>query len=225
MEPMVSGVGVLDKSMAILGHLETSTASCSLTDVVQATGLPKPTAHRLLVALEVHGLTRRDATGAWSLGGHLIALGRRAMAGWSLVSAAGPALARLRGETGESAQLYVVEGDHRRCVASLESPQELRTIVPEGAMLPLDRGSAGKVLRGLTGRAGWVASVGERQEGVASVSAPVIVDGAVLAAVGVSGPIGRLGPEPGSRFGAAVRDAAAEIGATVPASATMARPR
>ena len=39
-----------------------------------------------------------------------------------------------------------VDGDRRRCVASLDSPSELRTIVPVGALLPLDRGSAGRVL-------------------------------------------------------------------------------
>ncbi|HVM40081.1 MAG TPA: IclR family transcriptional regulator C-terminal domain-containing protein, partial [Acidimicrobiia bacterium] len=81
-----------------------------------------------------------------------------------------------------------------------------------GAVLPLDRGSGGKVLRGETGRGGWAQSVAEREAGVASVSAPIVdASGVVVAAVGVSGPIERLGPEPGERYGAAVVAAARDI--------------
>ena len=89
-----------------------------------------------------------------------------------------PALARprssaLREHTGESVQLYVREGDARRCVVSLQSPHGLRWIVPEGALLPLDLGSAGRVLSGELGEPGWIETVEEREPGVASVSAPV----------------------------------------------------
>ncbi len=98
---------------------------------------------------------------------------------WDVVSASAvaalPALAALRDATGESTQLYVREHQQRICVAALESPHGLRTIVPLGAALPLDRGSAGKVLLEADGVAerGWAESVGEREPGVASVSAPV----------------------------------------------------
>ena len=93
----------------------------------------------------------------------------------------------------------------RRCVLSLQSPHGLRWIVPEGALLPLDRGSAGHVLRRIAGespdegrRTEWVESVGEREPGVASVSAGVRdADGTVVAAVSVSGPIERLSRRPG----------------------------
>ena len=74
-------------------------------------------------------------------------------------------------------QLYVREGGARRCVVSLQSPHGLRWIVPEGALLPLGVGSAGRVLDRPTeqpGPAGWVESVEEREKGVASVSAPVL---------------------------------------------------
>jgi DNA-binding IclR family transcriptional regulator len=47
-------------------------------------------------------------------------------------------------------------------------------------------------------RRGWAASVAEREAGVASVSAPVFdANGAVVAAVSVSGPIDRLTRQPG----------------------------
>ena len=187
----------------------------SLQDLVGATDLPRATAHRLAAALEAHDLVRRDGEGRFALGFRLAVLGRAAVDSFPLGQVARPALERLRDDTGESVQLYVRDGDRRVCVESLESPHGLRTIVPLGASLPLDVGSAGKVLRADAdaARRGWAESVAEREAGVASVSAPVVAAGAVVAAVSVSGPIERTSRQPGRRYAAAVQRAAAEIGA------------
>ena len=214
MDTSISGVGVLDKAAIILGALERN--PLGLGALVEATSIPRPTAHRLATALEAHGLVRRDDEGRFTLGLRLVALGHAAADGLDLVDVARPALEALRDETGESVQLYVRDRDRRVCTLSLESPNELRTIVALGAALPLDRGSAGKVLLGRTGSRGWAASVGEREPGVASVSAPVH-DGAgrLVAAVSVSGPIHRTGRSPGRRYGAAVVAAAGAIERTI----------
>jgi len=204
----VSGVGVLDKAVLVLGAAEAEPRS--LADLVTATGLSRPTAHRLAVALEAHGLLRRDDDGRFCLGLRLIGLGHEAAAGVPVWAAARPALAWLHEQTGESVQLFVRDGDTRVCVESIESARELRTIVPVGARLPLSAGSAGRVLSGATGA--WVASVGEREDGVASVSAPVHdAAGRVMAAVSVSGPIQRLSRRPGQRYGAQVAEAAEQV--------------
>ena len=217
MGPMVSGVGVVDKSAAVLEALADAGGACSLAELVARTGISRATTHRLAVALEVHGLVRRDAEGRFALGTRLVGLGRLAAAGWPLADAARPVLDQLRLETGESAQLYVRDGDHRVCLVSLESAQELRTIVTEGARLPLGRGSAGRILAGEQPADPWVASRGEREPGVGSVSAPVRdVGGALVAAIGISGPLHRLGDDPGARFGPAVAAAAAAVAATLP---------
>jgi DNA-binding IclR family transcriptional regulator len=109
-------------------------------------------------------------------------------------------------------QLYVREGERRRCAVSLPSPHGLRWIVAEGSLLPLHLGSAGRVLTGETGPAGWIETVEEREAGVASVSAPVASESTgVLAAVSVGGPLSRMLPSPGERFGALVVAAADEI--------------
>ncbi|HEY5050100.1 MAG TPA: helix-turn-helix domain-containing protein, partial [Acidothermaceae bacterium] len=64
-----SGVGVLDKSVAVLSALEAGPAS--LASLVTLTGLPRPTAHRLAVALERHRLVARDSEGRFVLGPRL----------------------------------------------------------------------------------------------------------------------------------------------------------
>ena len=194
----------------------------SLADLAASTGLPRATAHRLAVALETHGLVRRDDGGRFALGLRFVAFSRAAGAQFPLAEISRPTLERLRDEVGESVQLYVREGEARRCLVSLESPHGLRWIVPEGALFPLDRGSAGTVLSGTrasatrapatVAKAVWVESIEARERGVCSVSAPVTGPGGrVLAAVSVSGPVERLGRTPGRRHGRAVADAAAEI--------------
>lgn len=210
----VSGVGVLDKAVAILAALEQR--PLALAGLVEATGISRPTAHRLATALEAHGLVRRDTGGRFALGFRLVGLGRAAAGELDVVEAARPALERLREETGESVQLYVRDGDRRVCAFALESPHGLRTIVALGASLPLDRGSAGRVLLGDTGGRPWVESVGEREEGVASVSAPVHdAGGRIVAAVSVSGPVHRTTKAPGRRYGGAVVAAAAGVEAAL----------
>ncbi len=210
MEPIVSGVGVLDKSIALVDLV--AAGPLSLAELTARSGFSRATAHRLAVALEQHGLLRRIDDGRWALGLHLVALGRRAAEQFPLATAAAPALADLRSVTGESVQLYVREGESRVCVAALESPHGLRTIVPVGAALPLEVGSAGRVLLDEVARQGWCQTVGEREPGVASVSAPVRGDdGEVLAAISVSGPIDRLGKQPGRVHGDAVLAAAAQV--------------
>ena len=207
----VSNVGVVDKAVSVLRALERS-GPAGLAELQAATGLPRATAHRLAVALEQHGLVRRDADGRFRLGLGLVGLGRAAADGFPLAELARPALTGLRDDTGESVQLFVREHDGRRCVVSLQSAHGLRWIVPEGALLPMEVGSAGRVLGGELGSAGWVESVEEREPGVASVSAPVTDPaGAVVAAVSISGPVERLSRQPGHRFGAAVVATAARI--------------
>ncbi len=217
---------MLDRSMALLDLL--GDGPRPLRSLTEASGLPRPTAHRLLLALEVHGLVERDGAGAFRLGPHLTELAVRAGHGLGLAALAAGVLARLHEQTGESVQVYLRSGDRRLCVAARDAGAGLRDSVPVGALLPLDAGSGGKVLLAWSDDAGrfpavppaelaavrqrgWADSVAEREPGVASVSAPVLRDGSLLGAVCVSGPASRLGSSPGRRLAPLVVAAAAEL--------------
>jgi DNA-binding IclR family transcriptional regulator len=226
-----SGVGVLDKTVSVLNALEAGPAS--LAQLVAVTGLARPTAHRLAVALERHRMLGRDTRGRFVLGPRIAELA--AAAGEDrLLAVAQPILNQLRDLTGESSQLYRRQADTRVCVAAAERAAGLRDTVPVGAALPMTAGSAAQVLlaweeperasRGLHGakftaatlaqvrRRGWAASVAEREAGVASVSAPVRGPGGrVVAAVSVSGPIERLTRSPGRLHSAVVTRAGEKI--------------
>lgn len=223
-----SGVGVLDKAVAVLNALEAGPQN--LAQIVTATSLARPTAHRLAVALEHHRLVARDVQGRFILGARLNELSSAAGED-RLLAAAEPIILAVRDHTGESVQIYRRQGDVRICVAAAERPMGLRDSIPVGASLSMKAGSAAQILlaweepdrlhRGLHGanftatvlsavrRRGWSQSVGEREPGVASISAPVRgPSGRVIAAVCVSGPIERMGRQPGRLHAAAVVTAA-----------------
>ena len=226
-----SGVGVLDKAAAVLTALENS--PLTLAGLVGATGLARPTAHRLAVALEHHRLVTRDLQGRFVLGPRLAVVASAAPAG-PVGAPAGPIHTRLRDITGESAQLFRRQGDLRICSAAVERPSGLRDTVPLGAQLSMTAGSAAQVLLAWeepenlprllkeaaftmlslqqVRRRGWAQSVAEREPGVASVSAPVLSpSGKIIAAVSVSGPIERLTRQPGRLHAPAVMAAAERL--------------
>jgi len=183
--------------------------------------------------LECHRLVARDLQGRFVLGPRLGELA--AAAGEDrLLAVAGPVLARLQDITVESAQVYRRQGGLRVCVAAAERLSGLRDTVPLGSTLSMTAGSAAQVLlaweeperlhRGLKGarftaaslsgvrRRGWAQSIGEREAGLASVSAPVFGPGnRVVAAVSVSGPVERLTRYPGRLHAPAVIEAAEQL--------------
>ncbi|MGZ8631468.1 MAG: IclR family transcriptional regulator [Actinomycetota bacterium] len=236
-----TAVGTLDRIVDVLDAVETGARS--YTDITRATGLSRPTAHRLIRALEQHGFLLQADGAGYALGPRLLSLASSAMRDLPLRGLAHPTLERLARTTGESTQLYVRDGDARVCIDAVESESELRTIVVVGATLPLTRGSAGKVflawagdddrrrvlttlppedsarlarVAATTARRGWADSIGEREAGVASVSAPVFdAAGILIAAVSVSGPSNRIGALRGRHYAPAVTAAAREIEAAL----------
>lgn len=205
-----TGVGVLDKIDLILTALQSS--PLALADLARSTGLARPTVHRLASALERRGFVDRDPSGNYVLGPRIMELAAADTDGW-LRRLSVPLLTDLRDTTGVSAQLFRRDRSSRLCLASVEPLTGLRDSVPAGTRLPMTAGSAAQVLlawseeplppaeakfsaadlRRARSR-GWAHSVAEREEGLASISAPVLdATGHVLAAVSLSGPISRIG--------------------------------
>lgn len=225
-----TGVGVLDKCVDLLWAVRSGAGTIS-TAAARA-GVSRPTAHRLLGALVAHQLLRRAPDGTLSPGPGLAALAAGGEVG-ALLACAAPVLADLCRATQASAQLFRRSGDVRVCVASEEPPSGLKDAVPVGTALSMSAGSAAKVLLAWPRRrdpaqagagggvapfsaealaavraAGFAASVGEREIGLASVSAPVFSGGDAVAALCLAGPAERLLPELAERLPALVVTAA-----------------
>ncbi|AFU70893.1 IclR-type transcriptional regulator [Bifidobacterium asteroides PRL2011] len=219
-EEIHSGVGVLDKTVRILDTLETG--PMTLGQLVNATGLARPTAHRLAIALERHRFVLRDVHGRFVLGSRFAELA--AAAGEDrLLTASGPILHTLLNRSGESAQIFRRQGEVRVCIAAVERASGLRDSIPVGALLSMEAGSAAQILlaweeperlhQGLrhakfnaatlatVRKRGWAESINEREEGVCSISAPIRNgSGQVMAAISISGPVNRMSTTPGRRY-------------------------
>jgi DNA-binding IclR family transcriptional regulator len=205
-----SGVGVVDKTVGLLDAIAAS--PCNLAELVEATGLPRPTAHRLALALERHAVLTRDGDGRFTIGVRAV---QWAAGVDTFRSRAEEVVLRLRDATDVSAQVYRRSGDRRLCIAAAEPAAGLRDTVPVGSLLTLRAGSAAQVLvawlpledregvlRGAAftsddlarvRRRGWAHSLAQREPGVASLSVPVRSPGGdVVAAVSISGPVERL---------------------------------
>ena len=229
---MSSGVRVLDKTSLLLSVLENESAS--LAALVAKTGLPRPTAHRLAIALERLDLLTRDSTGRFTLGPRLAGMSVGARQN-SLVPAATPVLTQLRDRTGASARLHRRRGPHRVCMFAAESHTRGVDAVPVGAAFPMRGGAVSQVLLAwedpeelyeglrdsrftaetLAGvrRRGWAESTGDEGAGIATIAAPVRVgDHRVVAAVAISGPVALLTRAALRQYAARVVDAAILVG-------------
>lgn len=228
-----SGIGVLDKSAAILTALESG--PLALAELVTETDISRPTAHRLAMGLQRLGFVTRDEAGRFALGPRLTELADR-VSQRELTTIAHTALRALADHTGEMAYLCVRADSHTLCVAAAGPGGIALTGLPfgVGVQLPLRHNAAGKVLLAwlpaeqlnaeLTPdhseaaalaeirRIGWAQSVRRQDAAYASVAAPVKGHREkVLAAVLLAGPLARMTPLPGRLHAQAVMATAQRI--------------
>ncbi|MFC3125629.1 IclR family transcriptional regulator [Pseudoroseomonas globiformis] len=188
-----AGVGAVDRALSVLFAWRPGEDALSLAELSRRTGLYKSTLLRLIASLERARMLLRTSDGAcWRLGPALVSLGLMAEAApfGALRAVVPPALRRLVAETGESASLYVREGETRLCLLREEGRHAVRDQLAAGTLLPLDRGAAARVLRGA---AGLSVTLGERDPELAAIAAPLHgPGGALLGALCLSGTVTRL---------------------------------
>lgn len=199
------GVTSVTRALQVLDAFVLGESQLSLAELSRRTHLHKTTVLRLARTLALSGyLVQRD-NGDWRLGPSAGWLGARYQAGFDVQNMLEPALRQLTQASGESAAFYVREGAVRTCLVRVEGPQALRHHARMGEGLPLDQGSPGRVILAFSGEPGRVYeqirkqgyqwSIGEREPGVATVSAPVFgMNRRLLGSVCISGPESRLPP-------------------------------
>lgn len=144
---MAERVKSVDRAIDILTTLLAGPKS--LTEICRATGLTKPTVHRLLGSLGERGLVLKlpDPDNNYILGPNLLPILQGVSLGLGHLGAiARPLLADLRDSTEETVTLHVQAGVERICVEELRSPHALQYAASVGSRAPLHVGAAGKVL-------------------------------------------------------------------------------
>ena len=134
----------VDRSLDLLEALAQEEKPVGVADLVELTGLPQGTVHRLLQSLHQRGYVRRDASRKYSLGTSAVRLADAAQR--SLARSARPHLAELVELSGETANLAVLEGDDVVYVAQVPSPHTLRMFAEVGRHVPPHSTAVGKVL-------------------------------------------------------------------------------
>ncbi len=210
------------RALAVLKAFSGDEAFVPLAELARRTGMHKPTVLRLARTLAAEGFLVQRADGAWRLGPSAGAIGARYQAQFDVNAIIEPQLMELSAATGESASFHVYEDNIRSCLLRCEGPRGIRRHVRPGELLPLERGSAGRVILAALGEGGAVydrirreghsITRGERSAGAASVSAAVQgAQRAVLGSVSISGPIERLTQELLQACAPAVVRAAAQL--------------
>ncbi|MFD5871270.1 IclR family transcriptional regulator [Streptomyces sp. NPDC060322] len=197
-------------------------AALRLTDIAARTGLPAPTALRLVRELVAWGGLERGADGRYRLGLRLRVLGASAPCPRALLDAALPALRALGARTGGHADLAVLStpsADEVLCLVSGERPPPHTTAygkvlltTPPAELPRLTRHTVVSpgVLVGQLARvraAGIAVCAEEFRLGQVSVAAPVSSSVGTIAALGVTVPTG----VPLDRVVGAVRAAVAQV--------------
>lgn len=177
------GVTALERGLAILDVLGAAGDGLTLKDLSARASLSKATVLRLAVSLERYGYLTRDDGGSFHLGPTLWRLGTVFRQNLDLEKHIRPALDALVALTQESASFWVARGGERMCLYRVNSPRTARSHVEEGEMSPLTKGAGGHIIAFYVGRPtamagqveseGVVATLGDRDPDVASVSAPV----------------------------------------------------
>jgi DNA-binding IclR family transcriptional regulator len=137
----------VERIVKIVDCFDAKQASLSLTEISDLAGLDLATASRFLAALENERLVRRHPeTKRYVLGSRLIQWGARAFESVSIRAIAEPIMVRLNQVTDETVALYVREGNQRICVASYESSQQVRNVLPLGGSLGITQAAGGRAM-------------------------------------------------------------------------------
>jgi IclR family acetate operon transcriptional repressor len=135
----------VDKAMELLEQLLRNRLPMTLQELSAATGYPKSTVHALLATLRRHEMVRQNDDGRYDLGIRLFECGCAVAERWDAARLARPYLERLAAQTGASAFVSLLEGDHAISLDQCAGGGGLQVIPEVGSRLPLHATAQGKL--------------------------------------------------------------------------------
>ena len=222
-QPATRQVAAVQRAIAIIDELAKARTELGTNEIARRTGINVSTISRILATLTAGGLVDHvGATGRYRLGVGLVRLANSV--GLDIRSLVRPHLEELGNQVGETATLSV-PGEHEAFTLDfVQSPLTVRSVAEVGRTSVAHATAVGKVvlahggtLRGgtlkaftdrtivdravlevevaKTREAGWAQALGEREEDLNAVAAPILDRSGKLAAVlGVQGPAVRFNP-------------------------------
>ncbi len=146
----VGGAGTVQSIVRALDLLEAlgdSRGEVGVAELSKRVGLHVSTTHRLLATLVTRGYARQNPESArYALGAKAFHLAGSYLGQTDLGRVVRPALERVSQETGETANLVILDRREALYLDKVESPQSLRIFSRIGRRAPLHSTAAGKVL-------------------------------------------------------------------------------
>ncbi|MFB5677400.1 IclR family transcriptional regulator [Paenibacillus terreus] len=133
------------KSMDLLNLFLTS-SKLSLNEMVNLTGMPKTSVHRMAGSLEDMGFLHKDEDGSYSLGLLFLQFGQLVADRLDIRQTALPVMKALRDDVQEAVNLIVKDGSESLYVEKLESTQPVRLYTRIGRRAPLYAGACSRIL-------------------------------------------------------------------------------
>lgn len=134
----------IDKAAGLLSHFSEKQTEIGLTALARLSGNDKASVRRCLLSFMKHGLIEQnETTKAYRLGREVLRLARVREVGFPLSEVAGPLLAQLRDETGETAHLSILAGSRLATMAVEESKHANRISFVLGEESPIHASGTG----------------------------------------------------------------------------------
>ena len=224
-QPATRQVASVQRAIAILGELAGARTELGTNEIARRTGINVSTISRILATLVSGGLVEHvAATGRYRLGLGVVRLANAVHERLDIRSLAQPHLAELASRTKETATVSV-PGEHEAITLDfVQSPLSVRSVAEVGRTSAAHATAVGKVFLAYGGtlpaeglisytertivdpavlevelararERGWAEAVGEREEDLNAVAAPVLSPaGKLVAILGVQGPAVRFNP-------------------------------
>ncbi len=146
-DPQSYNVRAVERAVQVLSAFNSQHAEQGISEIAQTTGLPKATAHRIIMTLYNSGFLERTADGErYRLGLRMVGLGLGALRRLDVRRAAQPYMQRLVDEFKEICTLGVFERGQVLYVEVVHSNHSLTIAARVGRHLPAHCTASGKVL-------------------------------------------------------------------------------
>jgi IclR family acetate operon transcriptional repressor len=137
----------IERALSLLEALEDSRGEVGIAELSKRVALHVSTVHRILATLVARGYARQNPeTGRYALGAKALHLAESFLGQMDLRRVVRPVLERLSQETGETANLVILDRREALYLDKVESPQSLRIFSRIGRRAPLHCTAVGKVL-------------------------------------------------------------------------------
>src|SRR5215472_13006498 len=222
-QPATRQVAAVQRAVAILSELADARTELGTNEIARRTGINVSTISRILATLVSGGLVEHvAATGRYRLGLGIVRLASAVHERLDIRALARPHLTEIVSRTKETATLSV-PGEHEAVTLDfVQSPLSVRSVAEVGRTSAAHATAVGKVFLAHGGRVprgnlpaytertiadpavlevevararerGWAEALGEREEDLNAVAAPVLAPAGPLAAIlGVQGPAARF---------------------------------